>query len=197
MISGFTQTLQRPNGVQTVWDALCVAARNARVVFYPWDFDWSALAEFILRFQPTDRPTRVYVYGYSWGGGWGFPQLALELQKRSITIEHAVLCDAVYRPRSRLLVWEALIPRSRIVVPANVREVSWFRQRTGLPMGHDVVAADPRHTKVNTGVLVPGCTHHYMDDQPCWQNKCLDIAAAARPAEPYRTRQRFDAAHGE
>lgn len=195
VISGFTQSLSHPSGAQSLWDALRRARRprpcgqcdgdSAPVLLFPWDADWAGLAELIWRFRPLDRPTRVFCYAYSWGGGWGFPNLARELRKRGIEVSHAVLCDAVYRPRCRLLSAAALTPWPKILVPDNVREVTWYYQRGGLPAGHEVVAEDPDQTLVNPGVLIHGVTHHYMDDQSEWWLRSLAIASAARPALPY------------
>ena len=181
VISGFTQDLERPNGCQQLWDSLRRQRADGQtpVLLEPWNYDWRGLAELIWRFRPAGPPPRVDVFAYSWGGGWGFPRLAAELQKRGLEIARAVLCDAVYRPRLRLLAGAALLPVWQIVVPENVREVSWYYQRSGFPMGHPVVAADPRRTRVNPGVLVRGVTHHYMDDQACWWSGCLEAAAAA------------------
>lgn len=179
VISGFTQTLGHSNGVQSVWGAIRLAVpdcREADCLLLPWNANWPEIAEFIWQFRPADRPPRITVEAYSWGGGWGFPCLARELGKRGIDIEHAVLCDAVYRSPWRLLAWRSLTRRPKIVVPPNVREVSWFYQRTGLPMGHQVVAADSQATKIHDGVELPGVTHHYMDDQPAWRRKCLQVA---------------------
>lgn len=179
VISGFTQTLRQPTGCQQLWDVLRRARResDAAVLLQPWNADWAGLADLIWRFRPAEPP-RVYCYAYSWGGGWGFPQLACELGERGIEIAHAVLCDAVYRPRLNLLAPIALTPIPRIVVPANVRLVDWYRQETGLPKGHQVVAADPRRTTVRPGVLLRGVTHHFMDDQSAWWRKCLEVADA-------------------
>lgn len=188
VISGFTQTLRQPSGCQYLWDAMRRSKRpgvNSACMLYPWNADWRGVAELVWRFRPCDRPPRVFCYAYSWGGGWGFPRLSAELGERDIEVTHAVLCDAVFRPHCRALAFLALTPGRKILVPANVREVTWFRQRTGLPMGHDVVAADPKQTRVHPGILVPGVTHHYMDDEWCWWNKCLQLAGDASPAPPY------------
>lgn len=190
VISGFTQNLEHPNGCQYLWNAIRRAqdCDEAACRLEVWDADWAGIAELIWRFRPIDRPARVYISAYSWGGGWGFPQLAGELGKRGIEVIHAVLADPVYRPKSRLFVAAALVPGMKITVPANVREVSWFFQKTNRFLrGHDLIAADPERTKINPGVECPGVTHHYMDDQPCWWQKSLEVAAAARPAEPYQS----------
>ena len=182
VISGFTQTLEKPSGCQNLWEKLRSERSNGETVvdLEPWNADWAGIAELIWRFRPARKPPRVFCYAYSWGGGWGFPQLAGELLKRGIEIQHAVLCDAVYRPKCRLFLIESLLRSSRVIVPANVREVDWFYQREGLPMGHEVVAADPEQTDIHPGVQIFGVTHHYMDDQSCWWEKCREVARNAR-----------------
>jgi len=74
VISGFTQGIKAPNGAQLLWSMLRAAHQNGKSVveLFPWNADWSHVAEWIWRFRPLDRPVRVYVYAYSWGGGWGF-----------------------------------------------------------------------------------------------------------------------------
>jgi hypothetical protein len=190
VVSGFTQRLAQPCGCQQLWNNLGRAHDNcrAKTLLLPWNADWPGVAELIWRFRPLDRPPRIYVYAYSWGGGWGFPQLATELGKRSIDIEHAVLSDAVYRPRLRSLAWLAMTPFPRVVVPANVRAVDWFFQREDRtnPCGHRVVAADPDRTRVAKGIRC-NATHHYMDDHPAWWLRCLEVAAHARVAPAYHS----------
>lgn len=200
VISGFTQKLEHPNGCQNLWNAIRRARRDcyeAATRLDPWNSDWAGIAELVWRFRPTDRPPAVFVYAYSWGGGWGFPQLAEQLADRGIEIEHAVLSDAVYKSPLRLLAPLSLTPWPEIRVPENVREVDWFYTRNGLPAGHKVVAANPKRTLINPGVLMPGVTHHYADDQPCWWLKSLEVASSARAAEPPGSLlARLDAAHG-
>lgn len=189
VISGFTQRLEHPSGSQYLWNSIRLARENCReaaCLLEPWNSDWRGIAEWIWRFRPLDRPARVYVYAYSWGGGWGFPQLAKELDERGIEIQHAVLTDPVYRSPRRLLAPLALCPIVPIMVPANVREVSWFFQRTNRFLrGHEPIAADPLRTKINKGVECLGLTHHYMDDSNEWFLRCLRIASQARPAAKY------------
>lgn len=188
VISGFTQRLESPSGAQFLWNAIRRARANsadAAALLEPWNADWRGIADLIWRFRPLDRPARVCCYAYSWGGGWGFPALARELAQRGIEIAQAVLCDAVYRPRWISFDWLALTRLPKIRVPANVREVSWFRQRTGLPAGHDVIAEDRTRTRVNAAVVCDGVAHQFMDDLDAWWLKSLSVAAAARPAPPY------------
>lgn len=186
VISGFTQGLGQPNGAQLLWSMLRGAHQNGRAVveLFPWNADWSHVAEWIWRFRPLERPVQVFVYAYSWGGGWGFPRLARELGKRAIEIQTAVLSDAVYRHPLRSLAWLSLCRRPRIAVPPNVREVHWFFQRKNKPAGHQVVAADAKRTKIHDGRQA-WATHHYMDDLPAWYQTAIEVAAAARPAAPY------------
>ena len=53
-----------------------------------------------------------------------------------------LLSDAVYRHAYWLGNWRALVPWSVIEIPANVQRVTWFRQYSDRPQGHDLRAAD-------------------------------------------------------
>lgn len=186
MISGFTQHRGDATGSQKLWLRLkqFTSPRTA-VEYFPWNCDWREIAEWIWRCGPDDRPPAVYVYAYSWGGGWGFPLLARELKKRGVEIVEAVLCDPVYRPRLRCLAWLALLPFTSIAVPSNVRRVRWFRQTMSLaPRGHALLADDPSKTVIEPAREILA-THTYADDSPSWQTACCTVAAEARAAAPY------------
>ncbi|HEX5442542.1 MAG TPA: hypothetical protein VFW87_01880 [Pirellulales bacterium] len=183
VISGFTQTLSTPSGCQQLWHCLDRERHHARAkaMLWPWNADWRGVAELVWRFRPFDRRPRVYTFAYSWGGGHGMPRFADELARRGIDIDHAVLCDAVYRAPLRALDFLSLTnwPRPRIVVPRNVRQVDWFFQRADHwynPRGHEPVAAAGAQTVIHPGQEL-FAAHHYMDDQPEWWQKCLDVAA--------------------
>lgn len=181
VISGFTQTLETPCGSQILWNQLRrdAAGHDSAVLLQPWHADWAGVAELIFRFRPLPRRPRVFCYAYSWGAGFGFPELARELGKRGLGIEHAVLSDAVYRPRYRALDWLALVRYPRVLVPSNVRRVDWFYQADDRWIrGHQVVAADAKLTEITPGQRCRA-THHYMDDLPAWWLRSLEVAAEA------------------
>lgn len=153
LISGFTQTLERQNGMSRLWLKMRpVASPTTCVQIYTWDADWDEVSGFIA-LNSADAPT-VNVYAYSWGAGWGFVKLAERLSERGLEIRNAVLCDPVYR-NPYLPTWFSLAPRSlfgerTIRVPMNVREVRWFYQTQNKPAGHEPESNG--RTKIHRGV---------------------------------------------
>lgn len=178
-ISGFTQHAGRMSGLMRVWLALsaAVASNTVRVELRPWNEDWPRFAEWVwLTWQEQGGPPpTICVYAYSYGAGWGFVRLARELEKRGLQIHRAVLCDGVYRHRYWLGAWRSFWPLSRIMVPANVRDVRWFYQRRNLPQGHQVVAENRARTIVHGGVEIVA-THQYADDSMAFREACLEAA---------------------
>ena len=73
-ISGFTQNLGRPSGLQVLWQQLRSRHHNGKVCveLCTWNDNFAHLAEFIWRFRPADGRVRICVYAYSWGGGCVF-----------------------------------------------------------------------------------------------------------------------------
>ena len=178
-ISGFLQSIAKPVGFERLWLKLRKhESPQVRVSYLPWDSDWSAVAEHLMRTGPEDDFTslKIRVYAYSWGVGNGFVKLAKELRHRGMTIDKAVLCDGVYH--SGWFPWRAVFSpfwTPRIVVPDNVGEVWWLRQREDKPMGHDVRADDCASTTIHDAkVLSVG--HSYMDDSPEFHRTCLKVA---------------------
>lgn len=181
VISGWLQNEGQPTGMVRLWRDLHArfTARRVRVELRVWNDRWDALAEFIWRLRsqapvwPFAKP-RIVIYGYSWGG-YSAVVLARLLQRRGLPVEHLVLSDAVYRHWYLLGQWRALLPGSRIVVPSNVKEVTWFRQGSGAFKGHDVVAVDARKTKIHPAKLAK-VHHRYMDDLRAFHAEALAIA---------------------
>jgi hypothetical protein len=180
VISGFRQHLDRPTGSQLLWSKLRNAHSNGSVCveLREWNSDWNAIAEFVWRFRPAHAPPRVFVYAYSWGAGWGFVRLARELARRGLSVECAVLADAVYRARWISLSWLSLVGLPHVRVPRNVREVYWYFQRRSLPRGHAVVAEDPRATTVHPGIECQS-DHSWMDDDYAYHARALEVARKA------------------
>lgn len=165
-ISGFTQNLGRPSGLELLWSKIRNRHHNGRVcVMDPrtWNDNWAHVAEFIWRLRPPHAAPRIGVYAYSWGAGWGFPQLARECAKRGLVIDVAVLADPVYRHWYRAGNWRAFWPLSTIRVPRSVDRVHWFYQSQNWPRGHRVVAEDPTCTAIWPGMEL-SADHAYMDD---------------------------------
>lgn len=150
-ISGFTQSAKRHNGVFDLFEwALAERRRQnvqgARIEYRAWKSDWTAVAEYCQDLGIG----RVVIIGYSWGVGWGARKLATRLDRRGIVVPHLLSCDGVYRGRfSRL---RSLINSGplapKIVVPSNVRRVTWLRQGINKPQGHEIAAANEQRTKI-------------------------------------------------
>ena len=60
-----------------------------------------------------------------------------------------VLSDAVYRHSYWLGNWRAMCPFSKIKIPANVEEVTWFKQKQNYPRGHNL-KPESDTTKINS-----------------------------------------------
>jgi len=180
LISGFQQTIARPNGVVELWKKMrTYASPSTSVNIWTWDSKWQDVAALMRMVAgPAEQPL-IFVYAYSWGAGWGFIELARELREYGLQIHHAVLADPVYR--SNLLpTWLPINALSltrfpTISVPRNVREVSWTYQRKNRPWGHTPIPQVAQLTKVNAPIQRPG-PHDAMDNDPEWHQMCLNVA---------------------
>ena len=124
VISGFTQKNHENTGSKQLWRKLRIErdlcdAKGALVYLREWNTDWKAFAKEINALEPTG----VLVCGYSWGGGFGMPQLA----KRLVAPVTCVLCDPVYRSKTLIGRWAAFMDW-KIKVPGNVDVVGHFVQ---------------------------------------------------------------------
>lgn len=173
-LTGFLQDEGRVTGLSRLWRELHRehAGPDTVVVQRAWsDCVWT-LAELIWRTRPDDRPPRVGIAGYSWGGMTAL-HLCEELNRRSIPVERLYLVDAVYRHGYWLGQWRAFVPWRRLYVPRNVAYCRPFAQRENLPRGHDVVAVDPAATDLRpVGWL--NCVHQYADDHPAVYHSVMD-----------------------
>lgn len=180
VISGFLQTEGRLTGCLLLWRQLQIAyaSKHTAVELRSWDSNWKDLAEVIWRFRPDDTEPLVYVSAYSWGAGYGFVKLAQALIQRGIHIQHAVLSDPVYRSRLVSFRWRSLFGTPTIVVPRNVREVSWWFQRQDRPYGSLLKAEREPSTFIHDGIEVDR-SHVYMDDLEAWHARALSVARVA------------------
>ncbi len=162
VIPGFTQTRGTRTRLIDLWATMHAAksSNTTTVQLQPWRSDWKSEAEFISRLS-VEHP-RILVVAYSWGAGYGFIQLADQLARRGIEVAKAWLLDPVYRHPYLLGQWRAFMPRIPIVVPENVRRVTWWRQDQSWPMGHELRAESPR-TRIDEPRYVR-VDHVHMDD---------------------------------
>lgn len=176
VVSGFLQRYGDRNGMARLWRALHAQAdADTAILHQRWCDKFSDVAEFVWRYRATQgEPTRIALYGYSWGVS-GCLRLARELQKRGMGVDYLVSSDGVYRHWYPLGSWRAMVSWSKLVVPSNVANVFWFRQRQNLPAGHDIVAEDRTKTQVFKPVVLTS-THQYMDDSPMFHAKAVEVA---------------------
>lgn len=125
VISGFTQHNYEDTGSRELWRELRIErdlcdARDVKVYLREWNTDWKEFAKEINSLTPTD----VLVCAYSWGGGFGMPQLT----KRLVAPVTCVLCDPVYRSKTLIGRWAAFCDW-KIKVPENVTVVEHFIQK--------------------------------------------------------------------
>lgn len=183
VISGFTQHVGRYSGMVRLAQRLIKACPKRRVEAYPWNTDWSQIAEWIL-LNRNGEAQDIVIAGYSFGG-FSATLLASELERRGINVRSMVLCDAVYRHWYRAGWWRSLVPWSKITVPVNVEEVHVLRQtrprvsfgRTGpiiQPAGHDV---EPLSSLTTVhGPVDLGVDHVFADDHELFHETALRVS---------------------
>ena len=125
VISGFTQKKHQNTGSKQLWRRLRGLPnhwieQDTLIQLKEWNSDWKAYARYINSLKPTE----VLICCYSWGGGYGMPQLS----KRLECDVSVVACDPVYRSPTILGRWWALFDR-KIKLDKNVKVVGWLSQR--------------------------------------------------------------------
>ena len=130
VISGFTQKMHQDTGSKRLWrkmnvaDDLC-ANKDVLISLKEWDSDWKNYAKYINSLEPTE----VLICAYSWGGGFGMPQLA----KRLVAPVTCVLCDPVYRSKTLVGRWAAFcdwkikVPKNVTVVAHLIQKAKWYQ----------------------------------------------------------------------
>lgn len=130
VISGFTQKNHQNTGSRQLWHKLLwerdlCATKDALVYLREWNTDWKEFAKEINDLEPTE----VMVCAYSWGGGFGMPQLC----KRLVAPVTCVLCDPVYRSKTLFGRWAAFcdwkinVPENVDVVAHFIQEAKWYQ----------------------------------------------------------------------
>lgn len=180
--SGYSQTEGHLHGCQRLWLELKELSNpQTQVALLPWNHDFDSYAE---RIRLTSKPdVRILCYDYSWGSGNGLLRFAEGLQKRALTIDHAVLSDPVYHSQKfeawpgigHLMRGLGVLLQRKITIPDNVKRVSWFRQLKNIPKGCDLVAANKTKTLIADPIILD-YPHEAMDDAPEWHQRCREIA---------------------
>ena len=154
VISGFTQQMHQNTGSRRLWRNLCIerdlcATKGVEVHLKEWNSDWKDYAKFINSLKPSE----VLICCYSWGGGFGMPQLSKRLQC-DVSV---VACDPVYHSPTLFGRWWALFDR-KIRLPKNVSVVGWLSQRGDTLDGDTLVGGksicrehtfDYKHTEID------------------------------------------------
>lgn len=192
-IPGFLQTRgSAKQGVPLIYHRLYDRfAGPVNLQLETWNSDFTGLAEQIFRLAENGgTQPKIMVVAYSWGGGYGCMALAKELYARGLTIDVAVLSDAVFHFGTR--VWHNLgvaqavaywpwldswsrFKRPAITVSPAIREVHWWLQKNSRLRGHElvrkigkeVIPAENRHE------ITLGTTHTNMDDNPEFRACCM------------------------
>jgi len=185
VISGFTQHMGRPHGMfrlaeTLIADGHCDGQAN-RVRLFPWHANWRNVAEHCWHLREYHEcPVRIFVYGYSWGAGYGARKFAQCLVGTGLQIVAMVLSDPVKRSRLVSLRWQAMLPRDLPIVggptirmPTSVKEIWTFHQRVDRPQGHRVVTSNG--TLLHASQELSYC-HTKMDDAPEFHQLCRDVA---------------------
>jgi pimeloyl-ACP methyl ester carboxylesterase len=150
------------------------SGQQTLVMLEPWKGNTDHTAEFVYRLGRKGPPPNVAIFGYSWGCGFGFVQLAKSLQRLGIDVKSAVLCDPVLH--HGFMKWRAFMPWRPIWIPSNVDEVWKFYQTKNMPRGHKLKRTS-RFTIMQTPVKL-NAKHSEMDNQSEWHDKCLEVAYA-------------------
>ena len=122
--------MHQDTGSKRLWRKMCIADdlhanRDVVILLREWKSDWKDYAKYINSLEPTE----VLICAYSWGGGFGMPQLA----KRLVAPVTCVLCDPVYRSKTLIGRWAAFcdwkikVPENVTVVAHLIQKAKWYQ----------------------------------------------------------------------
>jgi len=174
VITGFLQNAGTRTRMIELWRGLhAVSGHASRAELRPWDSNWDAEAELIMRLSSPNpkTPPTILIFAYSWGAGWGAMRLARALDERGVAVNCMVLSDPVYRHWYWAGNWRAFVPWIPITVPGNVMQVRSFRQAKNWPRAHAIKAALPGFTEVWPPVTI-NATHQNMDEAGAFLTEC-------------------------
>lgn len=182
-VTGFGQSEDRLTGVEMLQDVLrrqCSSADTV-VVLRSWRDSPGSLAQRIANRSPDDFDPHIVTIGYSWGG-YSSVVLARELQKRGLTVDHMLLCDAVWRGRFMMSYPLSLTDAFTITIPSNVKHLYTWRQCANTPRGSKIRLEHPYDEGEERGTLWDyqeehkHITHQHLDDLRSFRKKAKELA---------------------
>ena len=175
VIQGWKQDRSSRSGLLKFWQSMYRQhlSEDSLITAHSWDANFRAEAEFVFRVSAAQP--KIAVVAFSWGAGWGFVKFAKELKRRGLGIHHACLIDPVYRHWYWLGNWRSFVPAIPILIPSNVKFVTWWRQYQSWPRGHQLLGFGPTNIRDPT---VIDSAHQYMDDNPQVLRDCSEIINA-------------------
>ena len=138
IIPGYKQGVLPGTGPAIIYDQLYKAydSRSDAVLLFR---SWKSPAMETARLLNSQRPDRLAVVGYSYGCGWGIPELAKAIAPFSLPLDLAILIDPV--PRYRGIFKPLSLTRlNKYRVPRYIDKVHTFRQCNASPYGRQLVA---------------------------------------------------------
>ena len=143
IIPGYKQGILPGTGPAIIYDELyrIYDRRSEAVLLFR---SWKSSATETARLLNSKRPTRLAVIGYSYGCGWGIPQLAKAIVPFSLPLDMAILIDPV--PRYRFIKPLSLTRLARYRVPRYIGKVHTFRQCNASPYGRRLAVHAGTHT---------------------------------------------------
>lgn len=162
---GFTEKLGGQTGIRQIWRDVVPLQDDATLVPLPlvWNTDPKQLA--LLIANETTPQSKIFAVPYSWGAGYGFVQVARELQNLNRTVSKVWLIDPVYHSDTVLGRWRAMtnwfLPPT-IRLPENVERAVMYYQTVDKPRAHRVITHDGQEIE---RVLVPDVGHRKIDNE--------------------------------
>jgi len=189
-ISGYTQSRKQRTGLSDLSLYLhrnfCSPETWVHPVL-PWNSDWQTLARF-MQINSVPRP-HILIAAYSWGAGWGAPQLSNSLKDLGLDVDVLVLADPVYRSEKWYMRWRSILPQQsmfapEIEIPANVHKVKSTSQFQNTPHAHKLTAVNKKLTTLEEPHEDGALYHAQMDESEIFHH--MAETAAAKMIFPHK-----------
>ena len=168
-------------GVEKLQEALrikCTCVETI-VLLKSWRDFPASLAQRIANRCPDDYDPTIVSIGYSWGG-YSAVLFARELQKRGLTIDHLLLCDAVWRSSFMIGYPLSLTDLFTIKIPSNVKNLYTWRQTANTPRGSNIKLEDEGFTNWVSDEVLPHIEHQHIDDYRPFRLKAMELACQTK-----------------